>query len=78
MTATLDRPVDEAALQAQFDATVAKAYGIYLADRKLAARNTFYIGENGKILAIDTKVATETHGSDVAKKLGELGVAKKK
>jgi len=60
------------------DGTVAKAYGIYNAERKLAARNTYYIGENGKILAIDTKVATETHGSDVAKKLGELGVAKKK
>jgi Peroxiredoxin len=60
------------------DGTVAKAYGIFNADRKLANRNTFYVGENGKILAIDTAVKTESHGSDVAKKLGELGVAKKK
>jgi peroxiredoxin len=60
------------------DAAVAKAYGIYNAERKIANRNTFYISKDGKILAIDTKVATDTHGSDVAKKLGELGVAKKK
>src|SRR4030095_16522221 len=60
------------------DAAVAKSYGIYNAERKIANRNTFYIGKDGKILAIDTKVATDTHGSDVAKKLGELGVAKKK
>lgn len=60
------------------DGSVAKAYGIYNAERKAAARHTFYIGENGKILAIDTAVKTDTHGADVAKKLGELGVAKKK
>lgn len=60
------------------DGSVAKAYGIYNAERKAAARNTFYIGENGKILAIDKEVKTETHGADVAKRLGELGVAKKK
>ncbi|MEX2093290.1 MAG: peroxiredoxin [Pirellulales bacterium] len=56
----------------------ATAYGIYNADRKAAARHTFYIGEDGKLLAIDTAVKTDTHGADVAKRLGELGVAKKK
>jgi peroxiredoxin Q/BCP len=56
----------------------ATAYGIYNAERKAAARHTFYIGENGKILAIDTTVNTASHGTDVAKKLGDLGVAKKK
>jgi peroxiredoxin Q/BCP len=60
------------------DGTVAKAYGIYNADRKAAMRNTYYIGKDGKILGIDTAVKTATHGSDVAKRLGELGVAKKK
>jgi peroxiredoxin len=60
------------------DGTVAKAYGIFNADRKTAARNTFYIGKDGKLLAIDTAVKTDTHGSDVAKRLGELGIAKKK
>jgi peroxiredoxin Q/BCP len=60
------------------DGSVAKAYGIYNADRKAAARNTYYIGKDGKILAIDTAVKTASHGSDVAKRLGELGVEKKK
>lgn len=60
------------------DGSVATAYGIYNADRKAAARWTFYVGENGKILHIDKTVKTTSHGSDVAAKLGELGVAKKK
>jgi peroxiredoxin Q/BCP len=47
-------------------------------ERKAANRWTFYIGENGKILAIDKMVKTESHGTDVAARLGELGVAKKK
>jgi peroxiredoxin Q/BCP len=60
------------------DSSVAKAYGVFLPDRKAAARWTFYIGADGKILHIDKTVKTESHGSDVATKLGELGVAKKK
>jgi len=60
------------------DGTVAKAYGIYNPERKAAQRWTFYIGQDGKILAIDKTVKTESHGTDVAAKLGELGVAKKK
>ena len=59
------------------DGKTATAYGIYNPERKAALRHTFYIGQDGKILAIDTTVKTETHGSDVAKKLGELGVEKK-
>ena len=59
------------------DGKTATAYGIYNPERKAALRHTFYIGKDGKILAIDTTVKTETHGADVAKKLGELGVAKK-
>jgi peroxiredoxin Q/BCP len=55
----------------------ATAYGIYNPERKAAMRHTFYIGKDGKILAIDTAVKTDTHGADVAKKLGELGVEKK-
>jgi peroxiredoxin Q/BCP len=56
----------------------AKAYGIFNPDRKVANRVTFYIGKDGKIAAIDKTVKTETHADDVAAKLGELGVAKKK
>jgi peroxiredoxin Q/BCP len=59
------------------DGKTATAYGIYNPERKAAMRHTFYIGKDGKILAIDTTVKTETHGADVAKKLGELGVEKK-
>jgi peroxiredoxin Q/BCP len=60
------------------DSSVAKAYGVYNAERNAALRWTFYIGANGKILFIDKAVKTDTHGADVAAKLAELGVAKKK
>jgi peroxiredoxin len=60
------------------DSSVAQKYGVYNAERKAAQRWTFYIGADGKILAIDKMVKTDTHGADVAGKLGELGVAKKK
>lgn len=60
------------------DSSVAKAYGVLNANGKAAQRWTFYIGADGKILAIDKSVKTETHGADVAGKLGELGVAKRK
>jgi peroxiredoxin Q/BCP len=57
---------------------VAGAYGVVTKKRKFPFRWTFYIGKDGKILAIDKKVKSGTHGADVAKKLGELGVDKKK
>jgi peroxiredoxin Q/BCP len=56
---------------------VAKAYGVASEEKKNAARWTFYIGKDGKILAIDDHVKTATHGPDVAAKLEELGVDKK-
>ncbi len=56
---------------------VAKAYGVVEGDKKNASRWTFYIGKDGKILAVDDKVKTGSHGPDVAAKLEELGVAKK-
>jgi peroxiredoxin len=64
----------------------AMAYGTIRTDRPPAqqfpARFTFYIGPDGKILAIDkgprgTGVAAQTAGADVVKKLDELGVKKK-
>jgi peroxiredoxin Q/BCP len=55
----------------------AKAYGVVQGEAKNAKRHTIYIGKDGKILHIDTKVNTSAHGEDVAKKLGELGVEKK-
>ena len=59
------------------DSSVAKKYGVLNANGTAAQRWTFYIGPDGKILAIDKSVKTETHGADVAGKLGQLGVAKK-
>lgn len=60
------------------DSSVAKSYGVLNDKGTAAQRWTFYIGPDGKILAIDKTVKTETHGADVAGKLGQLGVAKAK
>ncbi len=53
----------------------ATAYGV-LSTRGTANRWTFYIGKDGKILAIDKAVKPATSAEDLADKLGELGVAK--
>jgi thioredoxin-dependent peroxiredoxin len=55
----------------------AKAYGVVSGDKKNAARTTFYIGKDGRILLIDDRVKTGTHGSDVAAKLKELKIGEK-
>jgi thioredoxin-dependent peroxiredoxin len=60
------------------ESSVAKAYGVLNDKGTAALRWTFYIGADGKILYIDKAVKTESHGADVAAKLGQLGVAKKK
>ena len=44
----------------------------------LANRWTFYIGKGGKVLFIDKGVKVDTAGADIAAKLAELGVAKRK
>ena len=54
----------------------ATAFGVLRPDGKAANRVTFVIGKDGKILAVDDKVATPTHAQDLAKKLESLGVAK--
>lgn len=56
---------------------VARAYGVIDNQQKWPRRWTFYIGKDGKILAIDKNVRPATHPADVARKLEELGVAKK-
>ena len=59
----------------------AKAYGVIRLDRppeqQLAARWTFYLGGDGKILAIDKAPTTATAGEVMVKKLDELGIKKK-
>ncbi len=59
------------------DTKVASAFGVLRADGKLANRVTFIIGSDGKILAVDDKVKTETHAKDVAEQLEKLKVPKK-
>ena len=53
---------------------VAELYGVVTERRKVPFRWTFYIGKDGKILFVDRKVRTASHGDDVAAKLKELGV----
>lgn len=55
----------------------AKKYGVVTPERGVPFRWTFYIGKDGKILFIDKEVKVGAHGADIAKKLLELGVAKK-
>lgn len=55
----------------------AKEFGVLGEDQKFN-RWTFYIGKDGKILHIDTKVDTKNHGQQIAKKLDELKVDKRK
>ncbi len=57
------------------DHTVARAYGVLDPDGSYAHRWTFYIGKDGKILAIDREVHPSTAGADIAAKLTSLGVA---
>ena len=42
-----------------------------------AARHTIYIGADGKILEVDSKVSPKTAGADIAAKLEKFGVAKR-
>jgi len=52
----------------------ARAYGVVTDKRKLPFRWTFYIGKDGKILAVDKKVKAGSHGADIAAMLKKLGV----
>ena len=62
---------------ADADGAVARAYGVVTADRPRPFRWTFYIGKDGRLLHVDRDVKAATAGPDIAKKLAELGVAKK-
>ncbi len=44
----------------------------------LAKRWTFYIGKDGKLLFVDKEVKVDTAGADIAAKLAELGISRKK
>lgn len=56
---------------------VAEAYGVKMPVLNMAKRVTFYIGKDGNILKIDEVIKPATSAEDMARTLGELGVAKK-
>jgi peroxiredoxin Q/BCP len=58
------------------DKAAAKAFGV-LNPLGFANRHTFYVGADGRILAIDRDVKPETSAQDMAAKLKELGVAER-
>jgi peroxiredoxin Q/BCP len=55
----------------------ARAYGVLRAMGLYAARHTFYIGVDGKILHVDTNVNPDTAGEDLVERLGSLGVRRR-
>jgi peroxiredoxin Q/BCP len=57
---------------------VAKAYGVVHGKRGFPERWTFYIDPDGVLRAIDRGVQAGTAGADLAKKLAELNVPKRK
>lgn len=60
------------------EAKVAESYGVRVPILGLAKRWTFYIGKDGRILFVDKDVKPDSAGDDVAAKLAELGVPKRK
>ncbi len=53
---------------------MAGAYGVLRGSS--AARNTVYIGADGRVLLVDTAVRSATAGEDVASHLAALGIPK--
>ena len=82
--ASVDKPEDNKAFaekeKADFpilsdpDKTVANAYGVIPAgrtpDRQMASRWTFYVGPDGRILAIEKTVKPASAGEEVVTKAG--------
>jgi peroxiredoxin Q/BCP len=60
------------------DKKAAEPYGVLMPVVGLAKRWTFYIGKDGKILHVDKAVNVDSAGADIAAKLGELGIPKRK
>ena len=56
---------------------VAEAYGVLAGGRRTAARWTFYIGADGRIMYIDKAVIADGHGEDVPARLAALGIPRR-
>jgi peroxiredoxin Q/BCP len=57
---------------------VATAYGVVDEDQPFPSRWTFYIGSDGRILFVDKQVTPTSHGKNVAAKLAELGIPRRR
>ena len=53
---------------------VAESFGVLAGGRRTAARWTFYIGADGRILHIDKAVIADGHGEEVPARLEALGI----
>jgi len=58
--------------------TAARAYGVVGRLMPWASRWTFYIGLDGRLLYVDRDVQAATAGADIAARLAQLGVARRK
>ena len=63
-------------LLADPDTSVAQQYGV-MSGSGYSSRHNIYIGTDGRVLGIDTKVNPSTAAEDIAARLEELGVAKR-
>jgi thioredoxin-dependent peroxiredoxin len=59
------------------DRRVAEAFGVLAGGRRTAARWTFYIGTDGRILYIDKAVVADGHGEEVPARLSALGISRR-
>ena len=55
---------------------IARACGV-LGPSGFASRWTFYIGVDGRILAVDRNVSAASHGQAIARRLTELRIAER-
>jgi len=56
----------------------ASAYGVLAGGRATAARWTFYIGIDGRILYVDRLVTADGHGEEVPARLERLGISRRR
>lgn len=56
---------------------VAASYGVLAGGRRTAARWTFYIGIDGRVLFVDRVVIADSHGEDVPARLDALGIRRR-
>jgi len=56
------------------DGEVARAYGVFDEELGTAARWTFFIGRDGRILSVDREISPTSHGADIVAKVQHLGM----